>query len=166
MKSSAVDVPVTSELLFSVYVTGFFFPSLLPSLYVFVVNSVGFEIQMSSHRMEEICIRYGWTKLHYCGVSLNLCVFWRLWYCDCGQKRKYKENLMGTERLCSAKSAVICNDKSKQASSFSDQDTDTWSLLEAELRHSILMLNSQKIKIVYRWHWKKGFEEILKFLNL
>lgn len=59
MKSSAVDVPVTSELLFSVYVTGFFFPSLLPSLYVFVVNSVGFEIQMSSHRMEEICIRYG-----------------------------------------------------------------------------------------------------------
>lgn len=53
-----------------------FFPLLpsLRSLYLLVVNSVGFEIQMSSHRMEEICIWYGWTKLHYCGVPLNLCL--------------------------------------------------------------------------------------------
>lgn len=141
----------------------FFF--LLPSLYVFVVNPVGFEIQISSHRVEEICIWYGWTKLHYCGVALNL--FWR----DCAAVVVAQKKIQGkpdghrSRLLCSAKSAVICNDSGKQASSSSHQDADTpghcW-----KLRHSILMFNIQKIKIVYRWYWKEGFEEIIKSLNL
>lgn len=166
MKSSTVDAPVTSELLFSVHVTGLFFP-LLPSLYVFVVNSVGLEIQMSSHRREKFISD---TVEQSCITAL--CLWISVSSGDCGTVVVAQKKIQGkpdghrVRLLCSAKSAVICNDSSKQASSSSHQDADMWSLLEAELRHSILMLNIQKIKIVYRWYWKERFEEILKLLNL
>lgn len=86
------------------------FFSLLLSIYLFLVNSAGFEILISSHYVEEICIWYGWTKLHCCNVLLNLCIFWRLvlrlWPKKTQEGRSwYIQN--HTQLLCSAKFALL-----------------------------------------------------------